>query len=122
MGPTGALSGVLAAASSVYGPGILPYVALIGGVISMLVWIAGIADYLMFIPSSVVHGFTAGVALILCFSQMDSALGMTVVHHEKEFVGRVWESIQAAVGVGITPCIYIDIYIDIHVTALLEWV
>jgi SulP family sulfate permease len=91
-GPTGALSGLLMAIASIFGGEILPYVAMMAGVMVFAVWYFNLADYMLFIPSSVIHGFTFGVGLIIGLGQMDFALGLQFHHEEQEFFMKVYES------------------------------
>ena len=46
----------------------------------------------MFIPNSVVHGFTVGVAFIIGFGQYDNALGLTFKHTSTDFYVKLGES------------------------------
>lgn len=92
VGPTGALSGLLAATTATYGVSILPFLAINAGLMSFIVWLFNLVDYILFIPSSVIHGFTIGVGFIIAFNQMDSAFGLTFQHEEKELYLKVWES------------------------------
>ena len=55
----GALSGILAVAASHHHPSILPWLSIWSGVFSLIVWLFNLVDYLLFIPSSVVHGFVS---------------------------------------------------------------
>lgn len=66
VGPTGALSGLLMALSVCCGgPGVLPLLAIEAALMVFAVWALDLAKYLMFIPSAVIEGFTAGVAAII---------------------------------------------------------
>eukprot|EP01039_Chlorochromonas_danica_P008941 gene8941-9864_t len=95
VGPTGALSGILAAAASAYNPLILPWLSIFGGAFSLLVWLFDLVNYLMVIPSSVVHGFTAGVAVIIGLGQLDFAIGLEIHHdHSLNFYEKVIDSLK----------------------------
>jgi len=76
LGPTGALAGVLISYTLTHGYQTLPLIAIISGLIIMLAYIFHLDKYIIFIPRSVVHGFTLGVALIIGLGQLDSALGI----------------------------------------------
>jgi hypothetical protein len=93
VGPTGALSGVLMAASSKYGEAILPFLSITAGLLCFLVWIFNIDRYVMFIPSSVIHGFTLGVAFIIGLNQLNSAFGLTNVPKSEFFLGGVYQTL-----------------------------
>ena len=92
VGPTGALSGILTAAATAHTPLVLPWLALWTGVLSLIVYRFKLVDYLMFIPNSVVHGFTVGVAFIIGFGQYDNALGLTFKHTSTDFYMKLGES------------------------------
>jgi MFS superfamily sulfate permease-like transporter len=57
----GALSGLLATAASRFNPIILPWLSIYGGLFCLFLWFFGLVDYLMVIPSSVVHGFVSAL-------------------------------------------------------------
>jgi SulP family sulfate permease len=92
VGPTGALSGILSYAAVAHTPAILPWLAIWTGVMSLLVWRFKLVDYLLFVPNSVVHGFTVGVAIIIGFGQYDNAMGMSFKHNYSEFHYKLAES------------------------------
>jgi sulfate permease, SulP family len=79
LGAAGALTTVLFAAvlSAPLGLGaaILPLLALFTGVIVFLVWLLKLDRYLYYIPSSVMYGFAAGVAILIAASQLFDATG-----------------------------------------------
>ncbi|HBB37885.1 MAG: Sulfate transporter [Candidatus Magasanikbacteria bacterium GW2011_GWD2_43_18] len=76
VGPTGALAGILITYSLTHGYQILPIVAIISGLLIMIAYIFHLDKYIIFIPRSVVHGFTLGVACIIGLGQLDNMLGM----------------------------------------------
>jgi SulP family sulfate permease len=96
VGPTGALSGILSAAAAVHGPQVLPWLSLWTGVMAFFVWSFKLIDYILFVPNSVMHGFTFGVAVLIGFGQIDSALGLSFKHQYTEFYMRVLESFYYA--------------------------
>ena len=77
IGPAGALAGILIVFAISYGPAILPILAIFSGLIILVVWLLGWDKYLIFVPSSVVHGFTLGVALTIGLGQINSAFGLS---------------------------------------------
>lgn len=92
VGPTGALSGILAMFALTYGVGSLPALAIMTGLIILIFFILHFERYIILIPSSVIHGFTLGVAFIIGLNQFNSALGLQgLVQHEK-FIENVMES------------------------------
>jgi SulP family sulfate permease len=93
VGPAGALSGILAGYALMYGPGVLPIVALISGIMILGIWALKWERYIVFIPSSVVHGFTLSVALVIALGQLNSALGLKGLPAHEKLLSNIWESI-----------------------------
>lgn len=84
IGPTGALSGIIASYVMIHGPEMVNILAIIAGFFIIIAYLFKFEKYLIFIPSSVIHGFTLGVALIIIFSQLNFALGLSsLTKHEK---------------------------------------
>jgi len=94
IGPTGALSGILATYAIAYGVDKLPTLAVLSGVFILLVYIFRLERYITFIPASVIHGFTLGVAFIIGLNQTNFALGLTGLPAHKEFIANVIESFR----------------------------
>ena len=92
VGPTGALSGILSQSAAAHGSAILPWLAIWTAVFSLVVWRFKLVDYLLFVPNSVVHGFTVGVAIIIGFGQYDNAMGLAFKHSHTEFHLKLMES------------------------------
>jgi len=93
-GPTGALSGLIAAHVVIHGASSLPILALIAGGFILLAYALKLQRYLIFIPSSVVNGFTLGVALIIGFNQMNAALGLYGLPKHEKFFENIVESFK----------------------------
>jgi len=93
VGPTGALSGILAASSASFGEASLSLLAILGGILAVVVCLLRLDKYVMFIPSSVIHGFTIGVAFIIAFNQLDFVLGGTWGHTQENFLYKIGESL-----------------------------
>lgn len=94
MGPTGALSGILAMYSTMFGVDILPFLSLLTGIICLVVFLLRVDSYFMFIPSAVVHGFTLGVAFIIALNQLNFALGLKGLERHEHFYENVWNSLM----------------------------
>ncbi|OIO18626.1 MAG: hypothetical protein CO029_01620 [Candidatus Magasanikbacteria bacterium CG_4_9_14_0_2_um_filter_41_10] len=77
VGPTGALAGILITYSLTHGYEILPVVAILSGLLIMVAYLFHLDKYIIFIPRSVVHGFTLGVAFIIGLGQLDNMFGLT---------------------------------------------
>ncbi len=94
IGPTGALSGLIATYVVLNGISGLPMLTIIVGIFIIAAYLLRLEKYLILIPSSVIHGFTLGVAFIIGLGQLNFALGLqNLVKHEK-FFDNIFESIK----------------------------
>lgn len=93
IGAAGALTTVLFAATLTaplgLGASILPILALFTGAIVFLVWILKLDRYLYYIPSSVMYGFAAGVAILIAASQLFDATGLSKLSRTGHFLGDI---------------------------------
>lgn len=96
IGPAGALSGILTTYAILLGVGILPILAILSGIVILGFWILRWDRYLIFIPSSVMHGFTLGVALIIGLNQLNFALGLKGLPAHESFADNIMESLGHA--------------------------
>ncbi|MCL5875850.1 MAG: SulP family inorganic anion transporter [Candidatus Dependentiae bacterium] len=94
IGPTGALSGVIASYALAYGAEYVPALAIISGIFIFVAYFFKLERYLIFIPSSVIHGFTLGIACIICLNQMNFALGLQNIPKHEKFIKNVIESFK----------------------------
>lgn len=92
VGPTGALSGILAMFAITYGVASLPALAIMSGLIILIFFILHFERYIILIPSSVIHGFTLGVAFIIGLNQINSAFGLHGLTQHEKFIRNVMES------------------------------
>ncbi len=76
-GPTAALVPLLAHVVLVHGPGALPMVAVMSGVLLLLMSALHFGRVMRFMPGLVVTGFTAGIAVVLAFGQLNAFLAVT---------------------------------------------
>jgi SulP family sulfate permease len=86
IGPTGALSGIIALYSIEFGANAISMIAITSGLFIFLAYLFRLEKFLIFIPSSVIHGFTLGVAFIICMGQINYALGLNLPKHENFFL------------------------------------
>ncbi len=93
VGPTGALSGVLATFVLLHGVEDLPLLAIVTGLVTLLAYIFNWWKYLVFVPASVIHGFTLGVAFIIAFNQTNFAFGLKNLEPQESFIKGVIESL-----------------------------
>lgn len=94
VGPTGALSGILVIYAIKYGVSILPLLAILTGLFTLLVYVLRWERYIVFIPSSVVHGFTLGVAFIIGLGQLNFALGLKNLPAHETLLENLVESLN----------------------------
>lgn len=94
VGPTGALSGVLATFAFINGPEKFGLLAMVVGAIILLAWVFKLERYLIYIPASTIHGFTLGVAFIIAFNQFNFAFGLSGLAAHEMFVDNVLESFR----------------------------
>lgn len=93
VGPTGALSGLLALYAFQHGTGALAMLAIVSGLVVLIAWMLKLERYLVLIPSSTVQGFTLGVAFIIGLNQLNSALGIRGLSAHQAFIENVWETL-----------------------------
>lgn len=102
VGPAGALTGILASfALHNGGFALLPSIAILSGILILLAYITRLEKYLVFIPSSAIHGFTLGVAFSIAWGQFNSALGLTGIVAHEHFVENFMESMRHLPGLSV---------------------
>lgn len=94
IGPTGALSGIIAAYVISNGVLGLPILTIIVGIFIIVSYLLKLERYLILIPSSVIHGFTLGVAFIIGLGQLNFALGLKNLTVHELFFDNTLESIK----------------------------
>ncbi len=94
VGPTGALSGILASFAISNGADKIPMLAIAAGVFILIAYILKLEKYLNFVPASTVHGFTLGVAFIIGLNQLNFALGLSGLKVHEKFIENFFESIS----------------------------
>lgn len=94
IGPTGALSGIIATHVVLNGTSNLPVLTIIVGVFILLSYLLRLERYLILIPSSVIHGFTLGVAFIIGLGQLNFALGLQKLKVHEDFFSNILESLK----------------------------
>jgi SulP family sulfate permease len=97
VGAAGALSTILYTFANFEGQELvfaLPLLAIISGLITLLIWAFRLDKYLIYIPSSVMYGFAAGVAILIAFGQLNDALGLTGVKSETHFIPKIAASFE----------------------------
>ncbi|MBI4138035.1 MAG: SulP family inorganic anion transporter [Candidatus Wildermuthbacteria bacterium] len=94
VGPTGALSGILASYALTRGAGVLPTLAVVAGVFVLIAFALKLHRYLVFIPGSAIHGFTLGVAGIIGLNQLNFAFGLSGLPVHEKFIENIFESLR----------------------------
>ncbi|HLC75743.1 MAG TPA: SulP family inorganic anion transporter [Candidatus Peribacterales bacterium] len=94
VGPTGALSGILAAFAIQNGVEMLPILAIASGCVVLVAYTLRWDRYIVFIPSCVMHGFTLGVACIIGLNQLNFAFGLTGLTVHEKFIFNIFESFR----------------------------
>lgn len=107
VGPTGALSGVVATYVILHGIGGLPMLTILVGIFILAAYILKLERYLILIPSSVIHGFTLGVAFIIGLGQFNFAFGLKNLPPHESLFANLIESIKHLGNTSlITLCIF----------------
>jgi hypothetical protein len=96
IGPAGALSGILAGVTLTFGASVLPLVAILAGAVIFAFYILRWDRYLVFIPSSVMHGFTLGVGVTIALGQINAALGLQGLKVHESLLMNFYESLLHA--------------------------
>ncbi len=94
IGPTGALSGILATFAILHGPETLPTLALTAGGLILLSYLLRLERFLNYVPGNTIQGFTLGVAFIIAFNQLNFALGLSNLPKHEHFLENVFESLK----------------------------
>lgn len=85
-GPTGAMTVVLLPVVHQFGPSGVLQVGIMAGVVLLGLSLSGIGRYVRFLPTSLVEGFTAGIAVVIVLQQLPNILGVTPGKQDK-----VWQ-------------------------------
>jgi SulP family sulfate permease len=93
LGPAGALVNIISTLKAVNGVAIIPFVALVSGIMSFIVYLLKLEGYCTMIPTSVLEGFSLGVACSIGLGQLNYAFGLCNLAHHKHFYMNVEESI-----------------------------
>lgn len=76
-GPTGAMTAILVTLASKYGMQGILTACFVAGIILVIAGILRLGRVIYYIPSSVITGFTSGIALIIALGQLDNFFGVT---------------------------------------------
>ncbi|HET9518461.1 MAG TPA: SulP family inorganic anion transporter, partial [Actinoplanes sp.] len=82
-GPTGAMTVVLVPVIARFGAGGVLMVGLLAGLILVVCALARLGRYVRYLPTPVIEGFTAGIAVVIALQQLPAALGVGDAHGDK---------------------------------------
>ncbi|MGV8970600.1 MAG: SulP family inorganic anion transporter [Microbacteriaceae bacterium] len=81
-GPTGAMTVVLLPVVHQFGVSGVLQVGLMAGVILIALALSGVGRYVRYLPSSLIEGFTAGIAVVIAMQQVPNMLGLRASDQE----------------------------------------
>ncbi|MFI7576374.1 SulP family inorganic anion transporter [Micromonospora sp. NPDC049497] len=82
-GPTGAMTVVLVPVVQQFGPTGVLMVGAMAGVLLIALALARLGRYVRYLPTPVIEGFTAGIAVVIALQQAPAALGVTDAQGDK---------------------------------------
>ncbi len=74
-GPTAAYIPIIGGLMATYNHGFLVLASVLAGILLMISGVAKLGRFIAKVPNSIVVGFTAGIAVVIAFSQMGEVLG-----------------------------------------------
>jgi SulP family sulfate permease len=89
LGPAGALVNILSSLVGEFGMEIIPWVAIVSGMMSLAVWGLSLEKYCTLIPNSVLEGFSMGVGITIGCGQLNFAFGLDNKSPSKVFYENV---------------------------------
>lgn len=91
-GPTGAMTVVLLPIFANYGPQGVLTTGLMAGFILVLAWLLKIGSHVHKIPTAIIEGFTAGIAIVIATQQIPSAINTSA-----PVEGAIWHRAAMAI-------------------------
>lgn len=88
-GPAGAFVVVIYAILEHYGLANLIIATCLAGVILFLMGMFKIGGLIRFIPIGIIYGFTSGIGLLICLSQIKEALGLSIEKMPADFFSQI---------------------------------
>lgn len=114
-GPTGAMTAILVTLASQYGMQGIFMASFLAGIILVLAGIFKLGRIIYYIPSSVITGFTSGIAIIIALGQLDNFFGvksegdlaiLKVISYFTDGFDPNWQ----AVGIGVAVVLFMLIW------------
>jgi sulfate permease, SulP family len=113
-GPTGAMTVVLLPVVHSFGASGVLLVGLMAGVILIILAGSGIGRYVRMLPTSLIEGFTAGIAVVIVLQQVPNVLGVEPGDEE-----QVWAIAAGAVGDWLTSPNWAPLVMTLVVAAVI---
>lgn len=92
-GPAAAMVPILAVVVQQHGLAQLPYITILAALFLLFLAIVGVGKLIRKVPESVVLGFTAGIAIVLFFGQINTFLGLQGLTQHEHFYDKLLETI-----------------------------
>jgi len=96
-GPTGAMTVVLVPVVHSFGIGGVLQVGLMAGIILLLLASSGVGRAVRFLPTSLIEGFTAGIAVVIALQQVPNLLGVAPSDNE-HVIGLAFDAVVRFAG------------------------
>lgn len=93
-GPAAAMVPILAVIIKEHGLENIPYITILAALFLVTFALIGLGRYIRKVPESVVLGFTAGIAIVILCSQLNSFLGLSGIASHEHFAEKLWETIS----------------------------
>jgi SulP family sulfate permease len=90
-GPTASGAGILAVYSLRYGYEILPFIAILSGLMMLVALFLRLDKYVLLLPGAVMHGWTIGVAFTIAGNQLAAAFGINDLKRHEQFYLNIYE-------------------------------
>ncbi|HEX6257873.1 MAG TPA: solute carrier family 23 protein [Candidatus Saccharimonadales bacterium] len=104
-GPAAAMVPILAAIIQNYGLQQIPYITILAALMLITFALIGLGRYIHKVPESVILGFTAGVAIVILFGQLNNFLGLNGLEPHKHFAENAWETITHLMSISLPVAI-----------------
>jgi sulfate permease, SulP family len=108
-GPTGAFVVIVAGIIAAHGYAGLVLATLMAGFILIVAGYCGLGRMIRFVPTPVVTGFTAGIAVIIASSQVSEFLGLSTGTVPAAFIAK-WAAYLGALGTTSMPTLAIGVF------------
>ena len=114
-GPTGAMTAILVTLASKYGMQGILISCFLAGIILILAGVLKLGRIIYYIPSSVITGFTSGIAIILALGQLDNFFGVTsegdlAIMKVASYFTQGFDPNFAAMGIGLAVILIMIIW------------